>query len=130
MIDATPQLSEAGFQAARLAARDADRPSSAPVFAGLMDRARSEGGTTDEQLREASEKLVSTTFIMPLFEQLRRDPLAANLVHGGRGEKVFRQQLDQVLSDRIAGASNFDLVDSVYNQLNKGLTGKAVDVDG
>ena len=104
--------------------------SSAPVFAGLLDRARSEGGTNEEQLREAAEKLVSTTFIMPMFEKLRDDPLAANLMHGGRGEKIFQQQLDQVLSDRIAGATRFDLVESVYQQISREVTGKAVATHG
>ena len=130
MIDALTQPDPLTFDAPRPAAQSAgDRPS-APVFAGLLDRAYSEGGTTEQQLREAAEKLVSTTFIMPMFEQLRSDPLAANLMHGGRAEKVFQQQLDQVLSDRISSATSFDLVDSVYKQLNADLTGKAVATHG
>ena len=129
MIDALVQPESISHEAPRLAAPTA-RTSSAPVFNGFMDRARSEGGTSDEQLREAAEKLVSTTLIMPMFEQLRNDPLAANLVHGGRGEAIFQQQMDQVLSDRIAGATNFDLVDSVYNQLSREAAGGEVDARG
>lgn len=117
-------------EAPRLAAPNRDRPAAAPVFTGFLDRARTEGATREEQLREAAEKFVSTSMIMPMFERLRNDPLAANLVHGGRGEKIFQQQLDQVLSDRIAGATRFDLVDAVYNQLNKAGSGQAVDTHG
>jgi Rod binding domain-containing protein len=73
-------------------------------------------------VRQAAEQLVSTTFIMPLFEQLRSDPLAANMFHGGRGESVFQQQLDQELSDRIASGAGFDLVDAVAAEF--GVTGK------
>lgn len=112
-----------------------DRPVSgdiaaAPVFNGFMDRARSEGQGEDAQLREAAEKLVATTLIMPMFEQLRNDPLAANMFHGGRGETIFQQQMDQVLSDRIAGATRFDLVDSVYNHLSAAAKGEAVNANG
>ncbi len=129
MIDAPAQPEFGSNEAARLGAF-VERPSSAPVFNGFLDRARSEGGTSEEQLREAAEKLVATTLIMPMFERLRNDPLAANLVHGGRGEKIFQQQLDQVLSDRIAGATNFDLVDSVYKQLSREAVGGEVDARG
>jgi len=64
-------------------------------------------------LRDAAEQLVATTFIMPLFSQLRNDPMASEMFHGGRGEKVFQQQLDQVLSDRISTGAGFELVDTV-----------------
>ena len=107
-----------------------ERPATAPVFAGMLDRALSEGGSAQAQLRQAAEKLVSTTLIMPMFEQLRNDPLASDFMHGGRAEKIFQQQLDQVFADRIAGKTRFDLVDAVYNQLSRGATGKAVDTHG
>ena len=95
------------------------------VFQGFLDRAKSEGAGNDAQLREAAEKFVSTSMIMPLFSQLRSSPLADNPFHGGRGESVFQQQLDQVMADRISGATRFDLVDAVYKQLNKMIGGDA-----
>ena len=130
MIDATNFYPVENKEATRLAAPFGDQPAAAPVFAGFVDRARSEGGTAQEQLREASEKLVATTFIMPMFERMRADPLATGLIHGGRGEKIFQQQMDQLLSDRIAGATNFDLVDSVYRELEKNLAGEGVIAHG
>lgn len=114
----------------RLSAQSGGDFATAPVFNGFMDRARSEGQSPEEQLREAAEKLVSTTLIMPMFEQLRNDPLATNLFHGGRGEKIFQQQMDQVLSDRIAGATRFDLVDSVYKQLSSAVNSEALNANG
>ena len=118
-------------EAPRLAALNNDQPvASAPVFNGFLDRARSEGQSEEEQLREAAEKLVATTLIMPMFEQLRNDPLATDLFHGGRGEKIFQQQMDQVLSDRIAGATRFDLVDSVYKQLSSAIKSEALTTHG
>ena len=106
MIETQTPLSTTSInEAPRLAAQTGADFASAPVFNGFLDRARSEGMGEEAQLREAAEKLVSTTLIMPMFEQLRNDPLAVNLFHGGRSEKIFQQQMDQVLSDRIAGAS-------------------------
>lgn len=131
MIDAlTPASTIATDTASRLTEPVGGDFASAPVFNGFMDRARSEGQSEDAQLREAAEKLVATTLIMPMFEQLRNDPLAANLFHGGRGEEIFQQQMDQVLSDRIAGATRFDLVDSVYKHLSDAAKGKAVNING
>jgi len=132
MIDAMTNNMTAADEAPRLAALKGDQhnPASAPVFNGFMDRARSEGQGEQAHLREAAEKLVSTTLIMPMFEQLRNDPLATNLFHGGRGEKIFQQQMDQVLSDRIAGATRFDLVDAVYKQLSTATNGEALNTHG
>ena len=131
MIDTLPQLSTfATNDAPRLSAQSGEDFAAAPVFNGFLDRARSEGQTEEAQLREAAEKLVATTLIMPMFEQLRNDPLAAKLFHGGRGEEIFQQQMDQVLSDRIAGATRFDLVDSVYQYLSSAAKGEALNTHG
>lgn len=131
MINPTPSSLElATQQPSRVDTSDAQGFASAPVFNGFLDRASSEGQGKEAQLREAAEKLVSTTLIMPLFEQLRNDPLAVNLVHGGRGEKIFQQQMDQVLSDRIAGATRFDLVDAVYKHLSKAVKGETLNTNG
>jgi len=89
------------------------------LFAGQYDRARAEKGTVQDQIKEQARLLVSTTFIMPMFEQLRSDPLATNLVHGGIGESAFQQQFDQIMADRIASGANFDLVDSVANYFGR-----------
>ena len=130
MIDTLPPSMDLAQQPTRVDTSSGVNFASAPVFNGFLDRAQSEGQSDEAQLREAAEKLVSTTLIMPMFEQLRNDPLAANLFHGGRGEKIFQQQLDQVLSDRIAGATRFDLVDAVYKQLGAAVKGEALNTDG
>lgn len=115
-------LSEA--PAAAAAEQVEDRSLFAGMLAGLlhddseMDTSpdvstREAAEKRETELRSAAEQLVATTFIMPLFSQLRNDPMASEMFHGGRGEKVFQQQLDQILSDRISTGSGFDLVDTV-----------------
>jgi len=86
-------------------------------------------GEEDKKLREAAEMFVSTSMIMPLFQQLRNDPLAAKLIDGGRAESIFQQQLDQILSDRIASATRFDVVDAVYNQLHQTAMSRVVNTN-
>lgn len=101
------------------------------LFGRLLDQAGADtGGTEPDELRKAAEMFVSTSMIMPLFARMREDPLAANLMHGGRAEKVFQQQLDQTLSDRIANATKFDLVDAVYNQLKQDVQGGGLNLHG
>lgn len=99
-------------------APNAAAPSAASLFGSRLDHARTAGKGEKDQLRELTEMLVSTAFISPMFEQMRSDPLAADLFHGGRGEEVFQQQLDQVYADRIASASRMGLADALYNQLS------------
>lgn len=78
-----------------------------------VSAARAAAEKRSEEVRSAAEQLVATTFIMPLFAQLRNDPMASDMFHGGRGEAVFQQQMDQILSDRISTGAGFDLVDTV-----------------
>lgn len=135
MIDALTPNSAAQDEASRLAApTEAPRlaaSNAASLFGSRLDQARTAGQGDQAQLKELTEMLVSSAFIMPMFEKLRNDPLAANLFHGGRGEKVFQQQLDQVLSDRIAGSTKMGLAEAIYNQLSRGeQTGQAIDTHG
>lgn len=124
MIDTTLRTDFVVDQATRRGSADA-RGAPSRVFQGFLDRARTEGGDPESQLREAAEKFVSTSMIMPLFSQLRASPLAENPFNGGRAESVFQQQLDQVMADRIAGATRFDLVDAVHQQLSRAAKAQA-----
>lgn len=126
------QPNTAAYDAARSAGQTTRRSTSAAALDGFrLDQAASSGQGDDAQLKELTEMLVSTAFIMPMFEKMREDPLAANLFHGGRGEKVFRQQLDQVMADRISAASSLGLADALYNQFSRGnATGQTLETHG
>ena len=114
------QPAPAAYEATRLAAPPTRRSTSAASLDGFrLDQAMTSGKGEDAQLKELTEMLVSTAFIMPMFEKMRDDPLAANLFHGGRGEKVFQQQLDQVYADRISSASSLGLADALYRQFSR-----------
>jgi len=110
------------------------------AFDAFLNQARQADASPElskdaKQVRESAEQLVSSTFIMPLFKQLRSDPMASEMFHGGQGEEIFQQQMDQILSDRIAGSANFDLIDSVerfftYQESQPADLAEAVQPDG
>lgn len=135
MIDPPTTIHSVSGAAARLGVDDAtastikspNAPGAAAVFGGYMDKAMDANASPQDKLRSLSKMYVSSAMIMPMFEQMRSDPLAANLFHGGRSEEVFQQQLDQVLSDRIAGASKFDLAEAIYKELSGSLPEKQID---
>lgn len=73
-----------------------------------------------QRVRVAAEQLVSSSFIRPLLEQLRNEPLRSELFHGGLTEDIFASQLDTILADRITRVSGFGLVEAVYRRIMSG----------
>ncbi|MCE9590135.1 MAG: hypothetical protein K8S99_06390 [Planctomycetes bacterium] len=82
---------------------------------------RRQAGRADEAHR-AAQQLVSSTLVLPILQQARKDPFKSELFHGGKGEDLFGANMDQIFADRITSASNFPLVDAVYRAITK--TGK------
>ena len=74
------------------------------------------------QIRESAEKLVASAFVLPMLQQLRESPFETEMFAPGQGEKLFRQRLDTMLADRIAGSPGFPLVDTLVDRM-KGLAG-------
>lgn len=73
------------------------------------------------QAREAAQQLVSTALITPLLAELRDTTFQSELFHGGFAENAFRQQMDQIIGDRIVKnmdeQGNFPLVDKIYRSM-------------
>ncbi len=97
----------------------------APLFAESMVAARVDderqadgvaGVDADHErarLREASEQLVATAFVMPMLAKMRDSTLGSDRFHGGPAEDMFNQQLDTLLSEQIVRGSNLPIVDAV-----------------
>ncbi|MBI1336357.1 MAG: hypothetical protein GC164_05285 [Phycisphaera sp.] len=81
------------------------------------------------KVQEAAEKLVSSTFIRPMLEQMRKDPLKSDLFGGGMAQDTFNSMLDTEVADRITKASGFGIVKNIYDSKMKEararLTGRA-----
>jgi hypothetical protein len=71
-----------------------------------------------EKAREAATSFVATAFLMPILATLHESPLQLDPPFApGTGEQRFAPLLDQHLSDRIAKASNFALVDTIVDRI-------------
>ena len=71
------------------------------------------------ELRTASEQLVGITFLQTLLKTAQNTSLKGEYGHGGRGEEMFREQLDAVFAESTAASSRFALVDEIYNRMAK-----------
>ncbi len=59
--------------------------------------------------RQAAAQAVSQLFFAPLLAELRSAPFGRKFAHGGRGEDIFGEQLDQRLADHVSRASGNNL---------------------
>lgn len=62
-------------------------------------------GEPSSELREAFDSFVGQSFYGMLMKTMRQSLNKSPYFHGGRGEEVFQQQLDQVLVERMSEAS-------------------------
>ena len=60
---------------------------------------------SDPEMRKAFDEFVGQTFYGTLLKELRKSEQGAAYMNGGRAEKVFRGQLDQLLVERMTEAS-------------------------
>jgi hypothetical protein len=73
------------------------------------------GKAAGNEVREAFQEFVGKTFYGQLLKSMRKSVGEPAYFHGGRGEEVFRSQLDQIVVERIAETSAGPLSDSMYN---------------
>jgi hypothetical protein len=88
----------------------------ARVGAGPEERAAVEARRRTEA-REAAELLVSTTFVEPVFKQMRESERTAPPFAPSEGEKQFRALLDTRLAQEMVKSARWGLVDRVARDL-------------
>jgi Rod binding domain-containing protein len=59
----------------------------------------------DPKLRQAFDSFVGEAFFAQTLKSMRKTLGKPAYFHGGRGEEVFQQQLDQVLAEKLSSAS-------------------------
>lgn len=92
----------------------------ANVLAGRQDAATDRTDSSDrDKVRDAAQKLVSSSFVLPLLAQMRNSAFKSDLMRGGKGEDAFGAQLDTIIADRVVESGNFNLVDQIEKQLMK-----------
>ena len=69
------------------------------------------------KLRDAIDQTVGLVFYGTLLKTMRNSPLKGTIGHGGRGEEIFQNQLDQLFVERASGARSYSLNDTIFERL-------------
>ncbi|MCH8850038.1 MAG: rod-binding protein [Chloroflexi bacterium] len=73
-----------------------------PVFQPPNPAVGEEG---DDEFRKTFQQFVGQTLFGQMLKAMRSTVGKPAYFHGGRAEEIFRQQLDQVLAEKLAKAS-------------------------
>ncbi len=73
----------------------------------------------DEQLRRKIDEFIGVTFFGTLLKVMRDSRLKGEYGHGGRGEEIFRAQLDAELAQRAGRGLRSGLNEAIYRQLSR-----------
>ncbi|GAB5405407.1 MAG: rod-binding protein [Aureliella sp.] len=68
-----------------------------------------------DELKEAFQDFVGQTFFSEMMKALRSTQDEAAYMNGGRAEKVFQGQLDQVLTEQLSEASADKIAEPMYD---------------
>lgn len=68
----------------------------------------------DVETKEAFQQFVGETFYGMMLKQMRQSVEQGPYLHGGQGEAIFQQQLDQVLVERMSAASADTFAEPMY----------------
>jgi len=86
-----------------------------------MPRLSSSAATGDQsqvdKTRQKAGEFVGTSFFGLLLKELRKSTNKSKLIHGGAGENIMQPYFDQVIVERLAQSSEFDLSRSITDRL-------------
>lgn len=68
------------------------------------------------KLRDTIDRVMGLVFYGPLLRTMRSSSLKGTVGHGGRGEEIFQNQLDQVFAERTGQASSHGLNETIFNR--------------
>lgn len=69
-----------------------------------------------QEVRDAFRSFVGESFFGQMLKAMRTTVGKPAYFHGGRGEEVFRGQLDQTLSERMTEVSADQIADPMFRQ--------------
>ena len=102
-----PSLSSNADEAAKLATT----PGDAPLSALLSERP---SGAGDDKVKKAFQDFVGQTFFGQMIASMRSTQGENPYFNGGRAEKIFQGQLDQVLTEELSDSSAAQFADPMY----------------
>lgn len=83
-------------------------------FAKSLGLEKASGESSEEPLREAFRDFVGQTMFGQMLQSMRSTVGKPAYFHGGRGEEVFQQQLDQLLVEELADSSASSVADPMF----------------
>ncbi|HUP81120.1 MAG TPA: rod-binding protein [Pirellula sp.] len=86
-------------------------PSNSSEANGLSDSSLQ---PQDEDLRKAFQDFVGQTLFSQMISSMRTTQDGAAYFDGGRAEKIFQGQLDQILSEKLSEASASKISDPMF----------------
>jgi hypothetical protein len=87
---------------------------------GLSGRGAVHNGA---RLQAAARQVVGQTFLGTLLRISRESPFKTPYGHGGRGEDVFRAELDRVVIEKASARLAGDLADAICRSMARGAGG-------
>ena len=91
-------------------------------FAAILNSARTTDSASglnakaapDSELRESFNDFVGQTFFGQMLSSMRSTQEEAPYFNGGRAEKIFQGQLDQVLTEELSDSSASKIADPMF----------------
>lgn len=77
-----------------------------------------------DAVREKVGELVGMTFFGKMLEMEQDSPLKSDIMHGGRGEEIFRAQLNQELSREAGRSGRLGIGQAIAERLVSGLAAR------
>lgn len=108
--------SSSPFQTNVQLGRDANSLREQPLEARAVS-----GNKSQADLKDAFSDFVGQTFYGQMLASLRSTEGKVAYMNGGRGEEIFRGQLDQVIAEKLSDATSSQIADPMFElfQLQK-----------
>ena len=72
-----------------------------------------------QELRGMVDEVVGVTFFGQMLKMAQKNPFKASYMQGGRGEEVFRGQLNMELARHAGRGVHTGLSEAIYSQLSR-----------
>jgi len=101
-----------------------------PYFeADIVSRAEKRAKNADEKELDRLEAVcrdLESLFIYMLMKEMRKTVPETKFIHGGRGEEIFRDFLDEEMSKKMAaaGGQGIGIAKMLYEQLSRPIISK------
>lgn len=117
MLSAAETSGRAGAGTFYSALRSAEEASSSSGTAEATDNvtlSQPAQAASSDPLKEAFQDFVGQTFFSQMIKALRSTEQGSAYMNGGRAEKIFKGQFDQVLSEQLSDASAEKLAEPMF----------------